>query len=82
MVQELLHTLSLKKGKVGYMAVKIDLEKVYDRLEWSFIRDTLTLFNIPPHLRDVIMSCVSSSSIEVLLNGDSLEPFNPSRGIR
>ena len=42
-VQELLHTMSLKKGKVGYMAMKINLEKAYDRLEWSFIRDTLTL---------------------------------------
>ena len=47
-VQELLYTLSLKKGKVGYMVVKIDLEKAYDSLEWSFVRDTLALFNIPP----------------------------------
>lgn len=31
--QELIHKMSLKKGKVGYMAIKIDLEKTYDRLE-------------------------------------------------
>ena len=29
--QELIHTMSLKKGKAGYMAIKIDLEKAYDR---------------------------------------------------
>ncbi|KAL0005366.1 hypothetical protein SO802_012927 [Lithocarpus litseifolius] len=81
-VQELLHSLSLKKGKRGFMAVKIDLEKAYDRIEWSFVRDTLALFNIPPGLSKVIMSCISTSSIEVLFNGGALAAFNPSRGIR
>lgn len=36
-VQELIHSISRKKGTVGYMAIKIDLEKAYDKLEWSFI---------------------------------------------
>lgn len=81
-MQELLHSLSLKKGRQGYMAIKIDLEKAYDRVEWSLIRDTLALFNIPPVLSKVIMSCISTSSIEVLSNGGALDSFNPSKGIR
>ena len=28
--QELIHTMTLKKGKTGFMAIKIDLEKVID----------------------------------------------------
>lgn len=32
-VQELIHTMSKKKGKTRYMAIKLDLEKVYDHLE-------------------------------------------------
>ena len=36
----------------------------------------------PPSLIKLIMSCVSSSSISILLNGGKLEPFHPSRGIR
>ena len=32
-VQELIHTISSKKGRVGYMAIKVDLEKAYDKLE-------------------------------------------------
>ena len=35
-VQEIIHTISKKKGKVGYMAIKVDLGKTYDKLEWSF----------------------------------------------
>ena len=35
--QEVIHSLNKKKGKVGYMVLKIDLEKAYDKLEWSFI---------------------------------------------
>lgn len=81
-VQELIHSMSKKKGKDGFMAIKIDLKKAYDRLEWSFIRDTLALFNFPNHLSSLIMSCVSTSSISVLDNGGALDPFHPSRGIR
>ena len=32
-VQEIIHTLSMKKGRVGYMAIKVDLEKAYDKME-------------------------------------------------
>ena len=81
-VQELIHSISRKKGVVGYMAIKIDLEKAYDKLEWSFIRERLMEINLPHELVDLIMSCVYSVSSSVLFNGSSLEPFYPSRGIR
>ena len=59
-VQELIHSMSKKKGGNGVMAIKIDIEKAYDRLEWSFIRDTLKLFKLPDSLISLIMSCVSN----------------------
>ena len=64
------------------MAIKTDLEKAYDKLEWSFIRDTLHRANIPVRLIDIIMSCVTSVSTSILFNGGCLEEFRPSRGIR
>ena len=81
-VQELIHTMGKTKGKRGYMALKIDLEKAYDKLEWSFIKDMLIQFNLQRKLIDLIMSCISSVSTSLLFNGGALEPFLPARGIR
>ena len=32
-VQELIHTIGRIKGRKGFMAIKIDLEKAYDKIE-------------------------------------------------
>ena len=80
--QEIIYTLSKKKGRVGYMALKIDLEKAYDKLKWSFIRDMRLRANLPADLIDIIMSCVSIVPTSILVNGEALDPIYPSRGIR
>ena len=80
--QELFYALDSKKGKTGYMAVKLDLEKAYDRLEWSFIHRVLQAFHFPHKLSRIIMGCVTSSSTSILVNGGALESFEPTRGIR
>uniref|UniRef100_A0A2N9F2I1 Reverse transcriptase domain-containing protein n=1 Tax=Fagus sylvatica TaxID=28930 RepID=A0A2N9F2I1_FAGSY len=82
MVQELIHSMSNSRSTVETMALKIDLEKAYDRFEWSFIHHTLQFFNFPSTWIDLIMSCISSSSLSILVNGECLEKFSPSRGIR
>ena len=64
------------------MAAKIDLEKAYDRLEWSLIRFTLQFFNFPQQIIDLIMACLETYSISVMWNGQINKPFNPSRGVR
>ncbi|RDX69898.1 hypothetical protein CR513_50931, partial [Mucuna pruriens] len=38
----------IENGKVGWMVmIKIDLEKTYDRLHWSFAQDTLEDIGMP-----------------------------------
>ena len=52
-----------KKGEVGFMAIKIYLEKAYDRLRWEFIRDTLIEVSLPDDLVNIICHCISSVSM-------------------
>ncbi|CAL1411020.1 unnamed protein product [Linum trigynum] len=40
-LQEVLHSMRQKKGKCGHMVIKVDLAKAYDRLSWTFLRETL-----------------------------------------
>ncbi|KAK8632523.1 hypothetical protein V6N13_072914 [Hibiscus sabdariffa] len=49
--QEIIHSVWHKKGKKGWMTIKVDLEKAYDQLEWSFIDDTLADIGIPNTLQ-------------------------------
>ena len=81
-VQELVHTIGKAKGKEGYMAIKIDLEKAYDKLEWDFIRERLICANFPMDLIQTIMCCVTTATTSILFNGGTLDPLTPTRGIR
>lgn len=64
------------------MAIKVDLEKVYDRLSWDFIKDTLKTMNFPYIWIDCTMTCMRSASISVLINGKAIDNFTHTRGIR
>lgn len=81
-IQKIIHSTRHKIGKVGWMTIKVDLEKAYDRLSWDFIEDTLFDVGFPQSLVRVIMQCVCSGSIHLLWNGEITEEFILSRGIR
>jgi len=81
-MQEILHTMRHKVGTKGWMAIKLDLETAYDRVRWEFIRDTLLRMKLLNLLVEVIMSCVTSSSLSILWNGEPTEFFKPTCGIR
>lgn len=57
--------------------LKIDVEKAFDKLELSFIREVLIHFNFPHNIIDIIMACIASTSVTILFNGGKLEPFTP-----
>lgn len=58
LAHELLCTMRSKRSKTKYMAIKIDLEKAYDKLEWNFIKNALVHINFPPQLIEWIMICM------------------------
>lgn len=64
------------------MAIKIDLEKAYDRLSWEFIRETLNEAGLQEEWTRNIMSCIESPRLSILWNGESMDWIKPGRGIR
>ncbi|XP_043809034.1 uncharacterized protein LOC110606238 [Manihot esculenta] len=80
--QEALHTMGKMNGGNRFMALKINLEKAYDRLEWSFIDWSLEKANFSSLWRTNVRHCVHSASMSVLWNNEKLESFLPTRGIR
>ena len=64
------------------MTIKIDFEKAYDRVNLDFIHDTMHDVGILGNIVEFIWHYISSTSMKVLWNGEALEDFTPSRGIR
>lgn len=81
LTQDIIHSMTISKSKKGLMALKIDLEKGFDRLEGNFIHHVLKWFNFPNDWIELIMSCLTTSNLSVMINGERLDPFLPSRGI-
>ncbi|XP_073051225.1 uncharacterized protein [Primulina eburnea] len=80
--QEVLHSMRKKSGGRGFMAIKIDLEKAYDKLSWDFIRHTITEAGFSQDWVRNIMSCIETPRFSILWNGEQLEWIKPGRGIR
>lgn len=63
-------------------AVKLDMAKAYDRVEWSFLRRMMEIMGFPARFVDLIMNCVSTVSYSVLIQGKPFGRITPTRGIR
>ena len=63
------------------MIFKIDLEKAYDKVNWSFLKNVMLKMNFPTKLIELIMFCLHSTSLFVLWNGRIMENFKPMRGL-
>lgn len=67
---ELLHALSSdNKCASEYIAIKTDISKAYDRVEWTFLDRAMHAIGFSAPWRSLIMSSVSSVRYQVLING-------------
>ncbi|CAL1401040.1 unnamed protein product [Linum trigynum] len=80
-LREVVHSMRAKTGKVGWMTLKIDLAKAYDRIKWSFVRDTLVAAKVPQDFIELTMSCITTASMQIQWNGGLTKEFRPSRGL-
>jgi hypothetical protein len=80
---ETLHSMHSRMwGKEGYMAIKLDMSKAYDRVEWSFLEAVMRRMGFKPRWIALIMECITTVTYSIIVNGQSVGHTHPSRGLR
>jgi len=77
-----MHKFKKTKGKQAWVALKLDMEKAYDRIKWSFTRQCLEQLGFHPKWIQWIMECITSVSYSLLVNDEPSGMIRPSRGFR
>jgi hypothetical protein len=61
---------------------KVDFEKAYDSVEWSFLDYMLGRFGFCSKWKDWIRACVFTGNMSILVNGSPTEEINIQRGLK
>lgn len=69
-------------GKKSFMALKLDMSKAYNRVEWLFLEKILLKMDFQASWVSLIMECITTVSYSILVNGESKGMIKPSRGLR
>lgn len=64
------------------MAIKLDMEKAYDKIEWNFLLAILRKLGFCDKWISLIRNCLSTVSYSIIINGTPEEHIVPSRGLR
>ena len=80
---ETMHHISQKKrGGVGEMAIKLDMSKAYDRVEWTCLEKIMDKLGFVDKWRKLIMQCITIVTYAIKINNCPKGHIIPSRGIR
>ena len=64
------------------MAVKLDMNKAYDRVEWGFIEKIMEHMSFHERWINLIMHCITTVTYSVLINGVAFGSIIPTRELR
>lgn len=69
------------KGKKGVMALKLDMTKTYDKIEWYFVSGTMEAMGFPSCMVGLIRCYIETIFYKILINGQPSMEFMPERGL-
>ncbi|KAM2034824.1 hypothetical protein TB1_037125 [Malus domestica] len=82
-VHEILHCLKMHPaGEDQYLAMKLDMAKAYDRVEWSFLLAMIRKLGFCEECCKRIEACISIVTYSVLINGLPNGYIQQQRGLR
>ncbi|GKA98535.1 RNA-directed DNA polymerase, eukaryota, reverse transcriptase zinc-binding domain protein [Tanacetum coccineum] len=81
LTHELMRNYHRNRGPSN-VAFKIDIHKAYDYVEWEFMEQCLIHFGFHKSMIAWIMSCLSSPSFSINVNGNCHGYFKGMRGLR
>uniref|UniRef100_A0A803QBW0 Reverse transcriptase domain-containing protein n=1 Tax=Cannabis sativa TaxID=3483 RepID=A0A803QBW0_CANSA len=61
--REIVHSMSKKRGKKGFMMIKLDMEKAYDKMSWSFILEVVRNMNFDDTFIKLLMAKTEEGKI-------------------
>jgi hypothetical protein len=80
---ESIHAIKNKRsGSNGLCAVKHDMHKAYDRVEWIFLENMMRRLGFEEIWISLMMACVSSVRYQVRFNSEETDMFSPTCGLR
>ncbi|GKB28957.1 RNA-directed DNA polymerase, eukaryota, reverse transcriptase zinc-binding domain protein [Tanacetum coccineum] len=79
--QELLKGYNRKNG-AKRCAMKIDIQKAYDTISWDFLKEVMLMVGFHETMVNWIMTCITSTSFSMCVNGEVNGFFNGRRGLR
>lgn len=79
---ECLHKIRCRKqGKEGLVAVKLDISKAYDRIEWCFVEGIMRKLGFSTQWVSLTIKCITSPTFAFLLNGEVRALVKSQRGL-